>query len=243
MCGVAGLLHLNGAPAAQDVLQKMTDAIAHRGQDGEGHWIEGNVGIGHRRLAIIDLTSAGHQPMISADHRYVLSYNGEIYNFRELRAELESAGYHFRSRTDSEVVLNALAAWGIKAIERFNGMFAFAFWDRKEKRLLLVRDRYGIKPLYYSQQGESFAFGSEQKAIWAIPGFRRSLNKPALLEYFTFQNLFTDQTLLQDIRILPAGHYALLDLRHEQPQIQLHRYWDFHFQEPKQRQSDEAYGE
>ena len=160
MCGITGNIHLEGTPSSPPVLQKMTDAIAHRGPDGEGHWIEGNVGLGHRRLAIIDLSPAGHQPMVSADHRYVLSYNGEVYNFRELRGELEAEGYWFRSRTDSEVVLNALGAWGIKALDRFNGMFALALWDRREQKLLLARDRYGIKPLYYSERNGVFAFGS-----------------------------------------------------------------------------------
>ena len=117
MCGIAGLIHLDGAPVSPAVLQRMTDAIAHRGPDGEGQWIEGNVGIGHRRLAIIDLSPAGHQPMVSADHRYVLTYNGEIYNFRELRAELEALGYWFRSQTDSEVVLYALVDWGAEALD------------------------------------------------------------------------------------------------------------------------------
>ena len=151
---------------------------------------------------------------------------------RELRTELEALGYWFRSGTDTEVVLNALAAWGVQALERFNGMFAFALWDRKERRLLLARDRYGIKPLYYTQQGATFAFGSEQKAILAVPSMERRLDKPALLEYFTFQNFFTDHTLLEGVRILPAGHYALLDLGAEHPQLQLTRYWDFHFCEP-----------
>src|SRR3990170_1835307 len=169
MCGIAGLIHLDNAPVSPAVLQRMSDAIAHRGPDGEGHWIEGNVGIGHRRLAIIDLSPAGHQPMVSADHRYVLSYNGEVYNFRELRSELEARGYWFRSKTDTEVVLNALAAWGVDALKRFNGMFAFALWDRKERTLLLARDRYGIKPLYVHRDGQRFAFGSEQKAILAHP--------------------------------------------------------------------------
>ncbi|MCA9201540.1 MAG: asparagine synthetase B, partial [Planctomycetales bacterium] len=210
----------------------MTDAIAHRGPDGEGHWIEGNVGIGHRRLAILDLSPAGHQPMVSADHRYVLSYNGEIYNFRELRCELEAAGYWFRSKTDSEVALNALAEWGVRAIERFNGMFALAFWDRKARTLLLARDRYGIKPLYVSQQRETFAFGSEQKAILARPDFERRLDKPALLEYFTFQNIFTDKTLLEDVSLLPPGHYAELDLNCTKPVLRRTQYWDFDFQEP-----------
>ena len=212
MCGITGIINLDGELVSPVVLQKMTDAIEHRGPDGEGHWIEDNVGLGHRRLAIIDLSAAGHQPMISSDQRYVLSYNGEVYNFRELRGELEAVGFSFRSKTDSEVVLYALVHWGVEAINRFNGMFALAFWDRKESTLLLSRDRYGIKPLYLSRQGNTFAFGSEQKAILAREGFERRLDKPALLEYFTFQNIFTDRTLLEDIQLLPAGHYVTLDL-------------------------------
>ena len=152
MCGITGIINLNGEPVSATTLRNMTDAIAHRGPDGEGQWVEDNVGIGHRRLAIIDLSSAGHQPMISSDERYVLSYNGEVYNFQELRADLEAEGYSFRSKTDSEVVLNALACWGEKALDRFNGMFALALWDRREKKLFLARDRYGIKPLYFSLQ-------------------------------------------------------------------------------------------
>ncbi len=232
MCGIAGVAYLDAAPVSPVILKRMTDAIAHRGPDGEGHWIEGNLGLGHRRLAIIDLSPAGRQPMLSADQRYVLSYNGEIYNFRELRTELKARGYQFRSGTDSEVVLNALAAWGTKALDAFNGMFAFAFWDRRERTLLLARDRYGVKPLYYSHQGRCFAFGSEQKAILQVPEIQRRLDKPALLEYFTFQNFFTDRTLLSDVRILPAGHFATFDLNVQHPKMNLTRYWDFHFAEP-----------
>jgi asparagine synthase (glutamine-hydrolysing) len=232
MCGIAGLIHANAEPVSPVSLRRMTDAIAHRGPDGEGHWIEGNVGFGHRRLSIIDLSPAGHQPMVNADHRYVLTYNGEVFNFRELRTELETLGFWFRSATDSEVVLNALAAWGVGALERFNGMFAFALWDRKERRLLLARDRYGIKPLYYCQQGTTFAFASEQKAILALPGMQRRLDKPALLEYFTFQNFFTDHTLLEGMHILAAGHYAVFDCAAPHPRLELTRYWDFRFQEP-----------
>ena len=243
MCGIAGILHLDGAPASPVLLKRMTDAIAHRGPDGEGHWTEGNVAIGHRRLAIIDLSPAGHQPMVSADHRFVLSYNGEVYNFQELRSELQAKGYWFRSKTDSEVVLYALAEWGEKAVSRFNGMFALALWDRKEKRLLLARDRYGIKPLYYSSQGNRFTFGSEQKAILSLPGFERRLDKPALLEYFTFQNLFTDRTLLEDVKLLPAGHYAWLDLKSESKVLQRVQYWDYDFREPAERASAEEYRE
>ncbi|KDB61502.1 asparagine synthase (glutamine-hydrolyzing) [Bordetella bronchiseptica B18-5 (C3)] len=243
MCGVAGLIHLDGAAVDPAVLQGMTDAIAHRGPDGEGHWIDGNVGLGHRRLAIIDLSPAGHQPMISADSRYVLSYNGEIYNFRELRAELETAGYRFKSRTDSEVLLYAVIAWGLeKALKRFNGMFAFALWDRHERRLILARDRYGIKPLYYAEQGGTLAFGSEQKAILALPGFRRKLDKAALLEYFTFQNIFTSKVLLEDIQILPAGHYAIVE-PDRCASISLTQYWDFCFREPDVAATDQEYRE
>jgi len=243
MCGIVGLINLDGSPVSPVVLHQMTDAIAHRGPDGEGHWIEGNVGMGHRRLAIIDLSPAGHQPMISMDHRYILSYNGEIYNFRELRMVLEAAGFWFRSKTDSEVVLHALAHWGTDALLRFNGMFALALWDRKERTLLLARDRYGIKPLYVSQQGNTFAFGSEQKAITARPDFRKTLDKEALLEYFTFQNILTDKTLLQDIQLLPAGHYAILDLNRDKPALQRTLYWDYNFHEPVQRASDQEYRE
>jgi asparagine synthase (glutamine-hydrolysing) len=243
MCGIAGFINLDGAPVSPVILQKMTDAIAHRGPDGEGHWIEGNAGLGHRRLAIIDLSPAGHQPMISSDHRYVLSYNGEIYNYRELRAELEAAGYWFRSKTDTEVVLNALAHWGSDALLRFNGMFALAVLDRKESTLLLARDRYGIKPLYFAQQGKTFAFGSEQKAIIGMPHFRRQIDKAALLEYFTFQNIFTDRTLLEDVKLLPAGHFAQIDLTGGQGALKITRYWDYRFREPERVKDKREYAE
>jgi asparagine synthase (glutamine-hydrolysing) len=239
MCGLAGLINFEGSPVSPVILKRMTDAIAHRGPDGEGHWVESNVGLGHRRLSIIDLSSAGHQPMISTDQRFVLIFNGEIYNYRHLRTELEAEGFRFRSKTDSEVVLNALAAWGESALLRFNGMFALALWDRKERRLLLARDRYGIKPLYYCRQGNRLLFGSEQKAIISHPEFQRRLDAPALLEYFTFQNIFTDRTLLEDVRILPAGHYATV--RDNQHDLRLHRYWDYRFHEPETPSSKQEY--
>lgn len=243
MCGIAGLIHLNGDGVSPVVLKRMTDAIAHRGPDGEGQWIEGNVGLGHRRLAIIDLSPLGHQPMISADHRYAFSYNGEIYNFRELRTELEAAGYGFRSKTDTEIALHALAHWGAAALERFNGMFAFALWDRKERRLLLARDRYGIKPLYVARQGGSLWFASEQKAILADTRFRRTLDKKALLEYFTFQNIFTDRTLLEDMQLLPAGHYLTIDFSSDKPDMKRIAYWDYRFREPDRPALKEEYVE
>lgn len=233
MCGIAGLINFDGSSVSSVILKKMTDAIAHRGPDGEGQWVEGNVGIGHRRLAIIDTSPAGHQPMLSSNHRYVLSYNGEIYNFRELRADLEAEGVCFRSNTDSEVVLYALEQWGPNALLRFNGMFSLSLWDRKAQTLLLARDRYGIKPLYISENSKSLAFGSEQKAILAQPGRSVTLDREALLEYFTFQNIFTNRTLVHGITLLPAGHYAVLDLREPAPKLKYKQYWDFAFTNPQ----------
>ena len=241
MCGITGQINFDGEPVSPDILKKMTDAIAHRGPDGEGHWIEENIGLGHRRLAIIDTSSAGRQPMISADNRFVLTYNGEVYNYKELRSELKAKGYHFKSQTDSEVVLSALVEWKEHALLKLNGMFALALWDRREKTLLLARDRYGIKPLYYFQGDKSFLFGSEQKAIFAEPSFDRKINKQALLEYFTFQNIFTDQTLTRGISILPAGHYAKLDLFEKNPSLRKSSYWDLKFSEPENPASKEEY--
>lgn len=241
MCGIAGIVDLSGETISPVILQRMTDAIAHRGPDGEGHWIEGPVGFGHRRLAIIDLSPGGHQPMISADHRYVITYNGEIYNFREIRAELQAEGYWFRSQSDTEVLLHAIAHWGTDALIKLNGMFALALWDRKEKRLLLARDRYGVKPLYVSQQGTRVMFASEQKAITSHSAFERHLDKEALLEYFTFQNIFTDRTLLKDIQLLPAGHFATLDLSDPSARLQRTKYWDYRFREPDRPLRREEY--
>jgi asparagine synthase (glutamine-hydrolysing) len=241
MCGIAGIINLDKKPVLSHDLKKMTDAISHRGPDGEGHWCEDNIGIGHRRLSIIDLSAAGHQPMSSSDSRYILSYNGEIYNHRELRDELSVAGFGFGGNTDSEVVLNALAHWGPDALLKFNGMFALAFWDRKKKTLLLARDRYGIKPLYYSTQGQTFFFGSEQKAITELPQFKRILNKRALIEYFTFQNIFTSQTLIDDINLLGAGHYCILNTQSND--FFINQYWDYRFREPEYRISRHEYVE
>ncbi|EXI69609.1 MAG: Asparagine synthetase [glutamine-hydrolyzing] 1 [Candidatus Accumulibacter adjunctus] len=241
MCGIAGLVNLDGRPVSPAILKHMTDAIAHRGPDGEGQWTDGCVGLGHRRLAVIDLSTAAHQPMLSADHRYVIAYNGEIYNYRELRADLEAEGFRFRSQSDTEVVLNALAAWGPLAFASLNGMFAFALWDRHERRLMLARDRYGVKPLYYAVVGNTLAFASEQKAIIAQPGFPRQLDREALLEYFTFQNIFTDRTLLQNLRLCPAGHYALLDFASATPHLKFSQYWDFDFREPSGKVDKMAY--
>lgn len=239
MCGIAGVLHFNGEPASPLILKRMTDAIAHRGPDGEGHYIDGPLGLGHRRLAIIDLSEAGHQPMATEDNRYIIAYNGEVYNFNELRIELEAIGYRFHSRTDSEVVLKALAHWGIEALQRFNGMFALALWDRQRRELLLARDRYGIKPLYYVQVGRKILFGSEIKAILADPAYRTEMDHEGLLEYLTFQNFFTDKTLFKDIRLLPQGSY--LQVHKQGKNLTPTKYWDYHFEEPQHQVDEREY--
>lgn len=219
----------------------MTDAIAHRGPDDSGQWVEGNIAIGHRRLSIIDTSSAAHQPMVSADQRFVLSYNGEVYNFLELRAQLISLGYAFESNSDTEVVLNALIQWGEAALSKFNGMFALALWDRNKQSLLLARDRYGIKPLYICNTPSRFAFASEQKAIWSLPDHQNNLDKAALLEYFTFQNIFTDKTLDEHIQVLPAGMYCWVTQSSNRINIQPKRYWDFDFTETSEPCSEHEY--
>jgi asparagine synthase (glutamine-hydrolysing) len=226
MCGLAGVLHLRGEPIARETLRRMTDAIAHRGPDGEGHWTDGPVGLGHRRLAIIDLSPGGRQPMLTPDGDLALVYNGEIYNYQELRAELQALGHRFTSSSDTEVLLHAYREWGRGCLDRLNGMFAFAVWDRTRRQLFLARDRYGIKPLYCWTDGTRFAFASEIKALFRVPGFRRDVCLPALHQYFTFQNIFTDETLFEGVRLLPPGHTMVVaDGQVHEPEP----YWDYRF--------------
>jgi len=241
MCGIAGLINRDGEEVSYNILKNMADAISHRGPDGEGYWINENIGLGHRRLAIIDLTKSGHQPMISKDRRFILIYNGEIYNYKEIRNELENLGFVFTGDSDTEVLLYSIIQWKENALLKFNGMFSFAFWDNNEQSLLLARDRYGIKPLYYAFQENLFIFASEQKSIISHPRFNRRLNKKALLEYFTFQNIFTDQTLLQDIKILPSGHFLKFDLKNNSFDIRM--YWDYKFEEIYQSKDIREYSE
>lgn len=238
MCGICGVINFDGSPVDARILRRMTDAIAHRGPDGEGWYQDKGVGLGHRRLAIIDLSPAGHQPMVTLDGRYALTYNGEIYNFKELRLELEQLGHKFRSNTDSEVVLYSWAQWGRDCVAKFNGMFAFAIWNSLERELFLVRDRYGIKPLYYAQLGRHFIFGSEQRAIKMFPGFSSAMDEEALLEYFTFQNIFTDKTLTKGLRLLPPGQILTVGTEGNITTVQ---YWDFEFSEPNTQVDETEY--
>jgi len=241
MCGIAGIFNLNGEPVSPVFLRKMTDAIVHRGPDGEGFYIDSFIGLGHRRLAIIDLSPAGHQPMATVSGQHVISYNGEVYNFQELRAELEALGHQFRSRSDTEVVLHAYEEWDEKCLLKFNGHFAFAIWDKTRQELFLARDRYGTKPLYYTFAGPHFIFASEQKAILTHPAVKREIDLEALLEYFTFQNLFTDRTLLKGIKLFPAGCYAYLPLAAALNDLRPLRYWSWSFSEPDQPLTENEY--
>ena len=240
MCGIAGYIQHNGETVSPSVLHRMGEAIAHRGPDGAGIFSDGPCGLVHRRLAIIDLSPAGHQPMATQDGRFVISYNGEVFNFQELRVELEAHGWQFHSRTDSEVVLKAYAQWGEAAVLRFNGQFAFAIWDKVTRTLFLARDRYGIKPLYYHRDGLRTVFGSEVKAILRHPDCRAQMDEEALYEYLTFQNFFTDRTLFRGVHLLPPGSWLRLT---ERGSGEPERYWDFNFREPDHIEPDEAYGE
>ncbi len=244
MCGIAGILNLDGAPASPVELRRMTQSIAHRGPDGEGHWSDGPVALGHRRLAIIDLTAAGHQPMASSDGRYMLTYNGELYNYRELRADLESLGRQFRSRSDTEVLLQAFEEWGVATLNKLNGMFAFAIWDRKSGALTLARDRFGVKPLYYARAGNTLLFASEAKALLQHSALTAALDLEGMVEYFTFQNFFTDHTLLESVKLLPAGCSLTLMLSENgtpEGAGNVKRYWDYSFEEPENPRSEADY--
>lgn len=241
MCGITGVLNLDGEPVSQRTLRNMTDMIVHRGPDGEGYFIDGALGFGHRRLSIIDLSPAGAQPMETPDGDLVITYNGEVYNFQELRTELQAKGHQFHSKTDTEVVLHAYQEWGPSCLERLNGMFAFAIWNKRTRELFLARDRYGIKPLYYVQIGDTLLFASEIKAFLKHPAFKVRVSLPHLLEYFTFQNIFTDGTLFDGVKLLPPGHYLRLPSGGEGAERV--QWWDFDFEEVDEQKTHEEYVE
>lgn len=230
MCGITGMVRFDGADVDGDVVEEMTQAIAHRGPDGEGVHLDGSVGIGNRRLAIIDLSEAGAQPMSAADGDVWITYNGETYNFQELREELEDLGHSFRSQSDTEVVLHAYLEWGRDCVERLNGMFALAIWDARDGTLLLARDRYGVKPLYIHRTDERLMFGSEVKALLASGDLPREVDPVALREYFTFQNIYSDRTLFDGVRLLPPGHRVVVDV--DAGTVTRERYFDFDLSDP-----------
>lgn len=248
MCGIAGIMCLQrrncDVNRAEKIVKHMTDLLAHRGPDGEGQLVidGGHVFLGHRRLAIIDLTDKAKQPMQSLDKRFSVTFNGEIYNYRELKKELELSGFHFTTNSDTEVLLKVYEAWGIAGIRKLNGIFAFALWDDYKKELVIARDRYGTKPLYYTEISGQLVFASEYKAILAHPDFRRKLDLNAVKEYFTFQNIFSNITFLEDIKILEAGSYLKIDYGDKNiPSSVI--YWDYDFCEPENSMSKQEYEE
>lgn len=228
MCGIAGIFHLETAkPVDPDRVKRMTDAIAHRGPDGAGVWTAPGVGLGHRRLSIIDL-EAGAQPMQSDDSALTLTFDGEIYNFRELRQELETAGFAFRTLSDSEVILQGWRHWGVDCVSHFHGMFAFAIHDARTKQLFIARDRIGVKPLFYAPIADgSVLFGSELKALTAHPALRRDLDMSAVDDYMAFGYVPDHACILRGVKKLPAGHYLLLQQGRPMPPPT--QYWDIDF--------------
>ena len=213
MCGITGFFDSSQQMAAdtmQLIVRRMSDTLLHRGPDDGGSWVDGSAGIalGHRRLAIVDLSQEGHQPMVSADGRYVITFNGEVYNFLELRRELERLGHRFRGYSDTEVMLASFIQWGLNAaLQRFNGMFAFALWDRQERILHLARDRFGEKPIYYGWMGSTFLFGSELKAIQVHPNFQTEINRDALTLFLRFNYVPAPYSIYQGIYKLPPGTF------------------------------------
>jgi len=213
MCGIAGILSLDSGHTSPGLLRAMTDTLHHRGPDDSDLWLDETMGIGlgHRRLSILDLSPLGRQPMHSASDRYVICFNGEVFNFARLRAELEPLGHAFRGGSDTEVLLAAIEEWGLaSAVKRFVGMFAFALWDRQERVLSLVRDRLGIKPLYYGFAGKDFVFGSELKALRAHPDFQADIDRQALTLYFRHNYIPAPFSIHTGAKKLPAGHILTL---------------------------------
>ncbi|HEX3142795.1 MAG TPA: hypothetical protein VHQ64_02415, partial [Pyrinomonadaceae bacterium] len=249
MCGIAGLIAND--PEAR--IGAMLKTIEHRGRDDEGVWTSPpiddggrQVCFGHRRLSIIDTSAAGHEPMFSRDGRFTLTFNGEIYNYRELRAELEAKGHAFRTQTDIEVLLTAWQEWGEASLQRLNGMFAFALWDEKERALFLVRDHVGIKPLYYAcqkpdRQGGQAAltFASEVKSILASKLIHADLNRESLHQFLTFLWVPDPNTLFRDIKTVPPGHLV----KWRDGELTTRQWWDVSFDEIEHGRSEQWWQE
>ena len=240
MCGIAGIISPNISLTTNERLKKMTDALAHRGPDGEGHWnnASGTVSLGHRRLSIIDLSHSGHQPMYYPD-RYTIIHNGEIYNYIELKDELSKKGYSFKSKTDTEVIAAAYDCWQEECVDYFDGMFAFAIWDEKEKELFVSRDRFGEKPFYYYLDNTQFVFASEMKALWAA-GIVRTPNRKMLFNYITIG--YTDnpqnpgETFFENIYKLPASHSLVYSAKDHE--LEIWKYWDLQVDIGKNKTTD-----
>lgn len=232
MCGICGLYSYGDAssgadglsePADGHLLGAMTDSLAHRGPDDAGHYVSRGLGLGFRRLSIIDV-EGGHQPIHNEDGTVWVVFNGEIYNFRELRRELEAKGHVFRTRTDTEVIVHGYEEWGDDCVLRFNGMFAFAVWDGRARRLLLARDHFGVKPLYYHDDGRRLRWSSELKALLLDPAVPREVDTDALDLYLTFRFVPSPRTLFAGIKKLAPGHRLVAD----GSGVRVERYWQPH---------------
>ena len=223
MCGINGILHLQSQKKVDErILTKMRDSLEHRGPDDKGLFIENNIGLGHRRLSIIDVTSAGHQPFLSDDGRYVMVFNGEIYNFKDFYPELRSNGLEIKTGSDTEVLLKLFELYGTKMLNRLNGMFAFVIWDKKERKLTAVRDRMGVKPLYYSLYNETFYFASEQKALFTakVP---LKMDNDGMEEYIFNRFVAGENTLYENVKKVLPGHIISV---YENGKITNEKWWD-----------------
>ena len=226
MCGINGIVSFQRGSQYRENVTHMNQALAHRGPDDEGVWYDEHIVLGHRRLAIIDLSQAGRQPMVSANERYALVYNGEIYNFRELRQLLSE--YPYNTHTDSEVILAAYQRWGVDCVNHFKGMFSFAIWDRQIEQLLLVRDRLGVKPLYYYQGKDYFLFSSELRALLSTNLIPRKLSKASVVDYLRYQTVQAPSTIIEGVSMLMPGCYISIkhaETRSETLNVSYHSYW------------------
>ena len=234
MCGIAGLFHPDvPKPVDAERIRRMADSLAHRGPDGSGVWTAPGVGLGHRRLSIIDLET-GDQPMLTPDRRLAITYNGEIYNFREVRAELEAEGHRFATASDTEVILAGWRQWGPDCLARFNGMFAFALYDADRDALFLARDRLGVKPLFYATLSDgALIFASELKGLAAHPLLRRAVDPRAVEDFLAYGYVPDDASIVAGVRKLPAGHWLLV--RRGQAVPEPVSWWDVDFSNPSDR--------
>ena len=228
MCGISGILTADGGELVEP-LERSLQAQAHRGPDGSGVWHDRHCALGHRRLAIIDLSEAGRQPMSNEDGSVWITFNGEIYNFQGLRDELESLGHQFHSRTDTEVIVHAYEQWGTDCVRRLRGMFAFAIWDQRHRRLFAARDRVGKKPFFYTVQGSRFLFSSELQGLLAYPDVPREVDLQAMDAYLSLGYVPPPRSGFKDIKKLPAGHWIAVDLTPDGPVTHVDRYWSLDY--------------
>jgi asparagine synthase (glutamine-hydrolysing) len=236
MCGLTGIFDSSGGgrPVDPNLLRRMNNSLTHRGPDDSGEFTASGIGLAHRRLSIIDLSSAGRQPMFDGDQKIAVVYNGEIYNFQELRQGLASRGHVFTTNTDTEVIVHGWKEWGPRCVERFRGMFAFAVWDSRRRSLFLARDRFGIKPLYYARLADDqLIFASEMKALLKHPQLQRNLDPLALEEYFALGYVADPRSILADVKKLPAAHYLQIEAAKAWPQPR--QYWDVDFRRVRQQ--------